>query len=964
MSPLGCCLLFLSLAAAVFAADRKNFDIPAGTADRTLKQFTAQSGAEVVYAAEIVRGVQTPAVKGEMTSSDALRQLLADTVLTVRQDERGTTFMISRGPNGPGPAPEKPKVTADAPVELSPFVVNTDADDGWLAGTTMLSTRTNQELKDVPVSIDALTKEFLLDVGAFDAFAAAEWIANASVSTENSGVGVGAPASATDPPPDSNRYAFRGIANEAGPTRNLFSWFVPSDTYNVERIDFGRGSNSLLFGDVEPGGQGNIYTKRAVIGRSFGNVLTQIGSFDTYRGNFDYNRTVGRKLALRLNATHSHSERDFDFNEFELDAVHGAVTYRPFKNTIVRGEFERGAYSRVWGTNRQTIQERSAPGLGFSSQWVVLADNSVVRNSTLPAIDRQGAPTGETLSLLDKDPGGFPRHYNWFGADQASDRRFRTHSLYLEQRVREVNVELSFNHQLAEWDEIQMRGNYLVRTDGNGRRYIDFTLTDRFVEQEQMTVRGMATYNWEPAPWFSQQLIASAELRESDFITDLYHEKNERATTGALNGNAARINYRIYVDDPGAYNPALLGRRATLPESPTFRRISFIDSGRGEASWARAYSVSANGKYFNGRLQSMLGTRLDTAIALESTPWLNANRTPRGERVPITKYDETPERYTAQDARSNVEEPSHTAGLVYKLNSNVSLYGVYSTSFRAANGSAVDFSGDLIGQQHGETIEFGLKSDFFNRKMVVNLTWYDLRRSNVDFQYEQAGITEDELEDLFNPAALGATAADYVTVNGRREQRMQFSRGFESTVIFYPGRGWNVRLAGAYKDVTQDESMPRFKELLARAIARGGENPAYIAAAQNIIAQYGADGREVAARYAAPLTFNFATNYRFGRDSRFRDFSLGLNGAYQGDYVLNYINNVAIKGGKLFSLHGTASYRRRILDLPTVFRLNVRNLVRTDYVTMGAVRLSNGTIRNLHAYGDPRSATLTATVEF
>ena len=98
-------------------------------------------------------------------------------------------------------------------------------------------------------------------------------------------------------------------------------------------------------------------------------------------------------------------------------------------------------------------------------------------------------------------------------------------------------------------------------------------------------------------------------------------KEEEKQTLGwDIKRNLARINYRIYVDDPGAYNPALLGRRATLPESPTFRRISFIDSGRGEASWARAYSVSANGKYFNGRLQSMLGTRLDTAIALESTP--------------------------------------------------------------------------------------------------------------------------------------------------------------------------------------------------------------------------------------------------------------------------------------------------------------------------------------------------------
>ncbi|HRE83458.1 MAG TPA: hypothetical protein PLN52_20600 [Opitutaceae bacterium] len=57
--------------------------------------------------------------------------------------------------------------------------------------------------------------------------------------------------------------------------------------------------------------------------------------------------------------------------------------------------------------------------------------------------------------------------------------------------------------------------------------------------------------------------------------------------------------------------------------------------------------------------------------------------------------------------------------------------------------------------------------------------------------------------------------------------------------------------------------MPRFKALLAEAIARGNENPSYVAAAQNLIAQYGADGQEVAARYAVPFSFSFATNYRF-----------------------------------------------------------------------------------------------------
>jgi len=265
-----------------------------------------------------------------------------------------------------------------------------------------------------------------------------------------------------------------------------------------------------------------------------------------------------------------------------------------------------------------------------------------------------------------------------------------------------------------------------------------FTLADRLVWNKLMNLRALGTYNWEKLSWMSQLFIASAELRESDFLTDVLHEKNERATTGALNGEAARINYRVYVDEPGAYSAANLSRRATLPETADFRRIA------------------------------------------------------------------------ASDPR-------------------------------------------------------------------------------------------------------------FLPISGRREQRKQFSRGVESTLIFYPGRGWNLRFAGAWKSVKKDESMPRFKELLAAAIARGDENPAYISGARDIVALHGADGREIAARYAAPLSFNFAVNYRFDRDSRWKNFSAGVNGNYISGYILNYIDGRGLRGGKALRAarnglvsHGDLAAARRI----------------------------------------------------
>lgn len=71
-----------------FAAEpaRKNYDVPAGDAATTLRTFTQQSGEQIFYPTDAVRGVQTRAVSGELSSRAALEQMLEGTDLVVVQD--------------------------------------------------------------------------------------------------------------------------------------------------------------------------------------------------------------------------------------------------------------------------------------------------------------------------------------------------------------------------------------------------------------------------------------------------------------------------------------------------------------------------------------------------------------------------------------------------------------------------------------------------------------------------------------------------------------------------------------------------------------------------------------------------------------------------------------------------------------------------------------------------------------
>lgn len=70
------------------------FDVPAGEAVNTLKLAARQGGLEIVFFAETVRGIRTPAVRGLYLPRDALARLVDNTGLVVVPDEKSGTLSI------------------------------------------------------------------------------------------------------------------------------------------------------------------------------------------------------------------------------------------------------------------------------------------------------------------------------------------------------------------------------------------------------------------------------------------------------------------------------------------------------------------------------------------------------------------------------------------------------------------------------------------------------------------------------------------------------------------------------------------------------------------------------------------------------------------------------------------------------------------------------------------------------
>lgn len=98
----------LALPLALLAADpKKNFDVPAGDAVTTLKRAAQQAGREIVYPADLVQGVKTAPVQGELTAREALERMLAGTGLVLVVDDKSGALSVQPSPNAASRPAEK-----------------------------------------------------------------------------------------------------------------------------------------------------------------------------------------------------------------------------------------------------------------------------------------------------------------------------------------------------------------------------------------------------------------------------------------------------------------------------------------------------------------------------------------------------------------------------------------------------------------------------------------------------------------------------------------------------------------------------------------------------------------------------------------------------------------------------------------------------------------------------------------
>lgn len=332
LRPLFATLLFFALALSGQAAEsaKKAYALRADDAAIILRQFSEQSGVEIVYSAEAVRGVRTNAVRGEFTPLEAVNQLIAGTNLLAVQDARTGAIAVNREATRADAAASRSSArAADGSIVLDRVEISASAVGGLNNQTIFRTDETGALAYDVisrveieRLGVTSIEELFRLipqttDYGSVALQGSATNPAFAGGATyQNSEVKLRGFSSLQTTVLINGRRLQRGNLS-AGPDLNR----IP--TASIDRIEILPSSASAIYGGGAIGGAINIILRKDYTGRDL--TLSAGTSTDGGAERYQFTYFEGRSL----------NEGRTQFS-FTLDYQHSEPLYNEDRDYLQR----------------------------------------------------------------------------------------------------------------------------------------------------------------------------------------------------------------------------------------------------------------------------------------------------------------------------------------------------------------------------------------------------------------------------------------------------------------------------------------------------------------------------------------------------------------------------------------------------------------------------------------------------
>lgn len=331
-------LPLLSVSVSAHAAETstvQTFSINAGALDQVLNQFAIRAGIDLSIDASLTAGKRSSGLSGQYSLTKALLHLLSPhglLAVTTGNDSYTVRSMTDADANVNLPVVnvggKKVNETATSPV------------DGYLAQRSASASKTDTALMETARSVTVVTADHIKDRKVQTVEDAVAYVA---------GVQIG--GAGFDPRFD--QIVIRGFAVTTdadyrdGLRQTNTSWlsYFRTEPYGLERIDVVKGPDSVLFGQISPGGLVNRVSKRPTAD-TIREVEVQTGTDDHYQGQFDFAGKLGETDELTYRVVGLARESRSDVKGVIDDNVYFApsLTWRPNDDTSLTILAQRQRY--------------------------------------------------------------------------------------------------------------------------------------------------------------------------------------------------------------------------------------------------------------------------------------------------------------------------------------------------------------------------------------------------------------------------------------------------------------------------------------------------------------------------------------------------------------------------------------------------------------------------------------------
>lgn len=848
----------------------------------------------------------------------------------------------------PAPSTAAQPASEDA-VELSVFVVTGEKDDGYRSTQTISGSRTVEDLKDIANSISIYNRELIDDL-------------QVTTIAELSEFGI---AGERNPDPrEQERFVFRGIVNNYQ-LRDGFIWYLPVDTFSIERVEILRGPNAFLYGEAGPTGSINQMTKRASTIRDFTNVRATVGSFGLMRTEADLNRRLGKRVSLRANIAWQDSEGFQNHTYRGFTGIALAGRFQLTKNTTFDAAYEAGRIRENRSFGMLNDRYSTTELLGTTASL----SNTAGGVTFIPALgaiyDMVGTRVSSGLYMVQPNTDIQPRELNFLGPNAPMRFQYHSFSANMEHRAgKNLTLQASVNWQesFQYRDNIAGTGSNSIYIDRNptlpggaanpnyGRYYTEYYHQRRNKKNIVRDARLSAAYNLK-LPFTTQRIIATASQHQDNPDQVIYSEYVDPTTSsfkGTLvnantlaaftsNNTIMNRNYfyrRFYIGDGDGAN---LTSWAPVDGRSVVRYDAAANSTAGRTVDRRfytpSYGIGSSGSYWGGRIRTMVGWRHDAFNSNVSREFYNVftQQAYRLEERPVEPTD--------------VELSAYNIGGVVHATDFVSPFFNYAEAYSISfsEGSDAYKVGTKEGLPIGDGYEMGLRWSLFGGRLESNWTYYVTDQQRDRNEPNPATEVKNELAAIFS---------DFNTA-GRDTQTVR-SSGVEIETLANLTKRWTLTFNFATNEVETTETLPQLREFQARARAQNAPTPLLDAFLDSV-----KDGTPL--RGYTKLRGNLVTRYTFGGDL-LKGLSVGGGVQYRDRSFLGNLDRDRDGTAEMIWAPGyvvwnlSLGYSAKVWGQNTSYQLGVTNLFDREYYR--ANTLNNG------SWNPGRTFRFSATVRF